>query len=67
MPSSCLQNVGLVTVTTTPLNAGPALRKLLQRPANEKVMLLLPVGYAAEDATVPPLRRKSLDEQFIWI
>ncbi|KAK2191858.1 hypothetical protein NP493_44g11014 [Ridgeia piscesae] len=62
-----LQNVGLVTTTTTPLNAGPALRKLLQRPANERVMLLLPVGYAAEDATVPPLRRKSLDEQFLWV
>lgn len=58
---SAIHMAGLVTVTTTPLNAGVALRELLERPANEKVMLLLPVGYPQESATVPDVKRKSLE------
>lgn len=50
---------------TTPLNCGPALKKLLERPANEKLHVLLPVGYAADECTVPDLQRKSLDEILI--
>jgi iodotyrosine deiodinase len=56
-----LQAAGLSTLTTTPLNCGPALRNLLNRPANEKLMVLLPVGYPSEDCEVPDLNRKSLD------
>ncbi|XP_023256925.1 iodotyrosine deiodinase 1 [Seriola lalandi dorsalis] len=59
---AALQNAGLVTVTSTPLNCGPQLRVLLKRPANEKLLMLLPVGYPASDATVPDLKRKPLDE-----
>ncbi|XP_005808893.1 iodotyrosine deiodinase 1 [Xiphophorus maculatus] len=59
---AALQNVGLVTVTTTPLNCGPQLRLLLKRPVNEKLLMLLPVGYPAADATVPDLKRKNLEE-----
>ncbi|CAM4646404.1 iodotyrosine deiodinase 1 [Lepidochelys kempii] len=59
---AALQNVGLVTVTSTPLNCGPRLRVLLQRPTNEKLLLLLPVGYPSKDATVPDLTRKPLDD-----
>ncbi|XP_029452405.1 iodotyrosine deiodinase 1 [Rhinatrema bivittatum] len=59
---AALQNVGLVTVTSTPLNCGPRLRVLLQRSLNEKLLLLLPVGYPSKDATVPDLKRKLLDE-----
>jgi len=59
---AALQNVGLVTVTSTPMNAGPRLRMILERPENEKVIMLLPVGYPAEDATVPDLHRKPLDD-----
>uniref|UniRef100_A0A914CIN7 Nitroreductase domain-containing protein n=1 Tax=Acrobeloides nanus TaxID=290746 RepID=A0A914CIN7_9BILA len=33
---AAIQNAGLVTVTTTPLNAGGQIRELLQRPPNEK-------------------------------
>uniref|UniRef100_A0A3Q2T0N1 iodotyrosine deiodinase n=1 Tax=Fundulus heteroclitus TaxID=8078 RepID=A0A3Q2T0N1_FUNHE len=58
---AALQNVGLVTVTSTPLNCGPQLRLLLKRPTNEKLLMLLPVGYPAADATVPDLKRKHLD------
>lgn len=57
---AALQNVGLVTVTSTPMNAGPAIRQLLNRPSNEKVSFLLPVGFPAKDCTVPDLKRKDL-------
>ncbi|XP_043963419.1 iodotyrosine deiodinase 1 [Gambusia affinis] len=64
---AALQNVGLVTVTTTPLNCGPQLRLLLKRPVNEKLLMLLPVGYPAADATVPDLKRKNLEEIMVAI
>lgn len=59
---AAIHNAGLVTVTTTPLNAGSTLRSLLGRPENEKVMLLLPVGYPSHDATIPAVSRKTLDD-----
>lgn len=49
-------------MTTTPLNAGGLIRNLLQRPLNEKVLVLLPVGYPLEDATVPDIRRKNIED-----
>lgn len=64
---AALQNVGLVTVTTTPLNCGPQLRSLLQRPANEKLLILLPVGYPASDAKVPDLKRKDLGDIMVTV
>ncbi|XP_054759074.2 iodotyrosine deiodinase-like [Lytechinus pictus] len=62
---AAIQNAGLVTLTSTPMNAGPKLRALLHRPVNEKVLLLLPVGYPAKDATVPDFKRKPLDQILI--
>ena len=59
---AAIHNAGLVTLTSTPLNAGPMLRQLLGRPDSEKVQLLLPVGRPAADATVPNITRKPLDE-----
>ncbi|XP_055472007.1 iodotyrosine deiodinase 1 [Psammomys obesus] len=59
---AALQNAGLVTVTTTPLNCGPRLRVLLGRPSHEKLLVLLPVGYPSREATVPDLKRKALDQ-----
>ncbi|XP_068925794.1 iodotyrosine deiodinase 1 [Petaurus breviceps papuanus] len=64
---AALQNAGLVTVTTTPLNCGPRLRTLLDRPANEKLLMLLPVGYPKKDATVPDLKRKPLEEIMVVV
>ncbi|XP_027000886.2 iodotyrosine deiodinase 1 [Tachysurus fulvidraco] len=64
---AALQNVGLVTVTTTPLNCGPQLRVLLHRPVNEKLLMLLPVGYPAPDATVPDLTRKELEDIMVYV
>jgi hypothetical protein len=64
-----LQYAGLVSLTSTPLNCGPALRTLVGRPISEKLTLLLPVGYPANDATVPDLKRKPLEDILveIWI
>ncbi|KAM6992133.1 iodotyrosine deiodinase [Tautogolabrus adspersus] len=64
---AALQNVGLVTVTSTPLNCGPKLRVLLKRPVNEKLLMLLPVGFPAAEATVPDLKRKPLDDIMVHI
>jgi iodotyrosine deiodinase len=52
--------MGLVTLTHTPSPMG-FLGELLNRPANEKAMLVMPVGYPAADARVPDLQRKPLD------
>lgn len=57
-----LQAAGLCSLVTTPLNCGAALRRLLERPPNEKLLILLAVGYAAENCQVPDLERKSLDK-----
>ncbi|XP_075409999.1 iodotyrosine deiodinase 1 [Tenrec ecaudatus] len=64
---AALQNAGLVTVTTTPLNCGPRLRVLLSRPTNEKLLMLLPVGYASKEATVPDLKRKPLEQIMVTV
>lgn len=57
-----IQAAGLSSLVTTPLNCGPALRNLLNRPANEKLLVLSPVGYAANDSEIPDLSRKDLSE-----
>merc|ERR1712174_174825 len=57
---AALHNVGLASLTSTPMGAEQAIREMLGRPDNEKLFLLLPVGYPASDATVPyrtPLRK----------
>lgn len=64
---AAIQNAGLVSVTTTPMNAGGAIRELLGRPEHEKVMLVLPVGYPADNATVPGVARKPLDDIMVVI
>lgn len=62
---AAIHQMGLVTLTHTPNPMG-FLRSLLGRPANEKAMLVMPVGYPAADARVPDLSRKALDEIVIW-
>jgi nitroreductase len=57
--------MGLVTLTHTPSPMG-FLGELLERPPNEKAMLVMPVGYPAADARVPDLRRKSLDQVAVF-
>ncbi|KAK6632364.1 hypothetical protein RUM44_007406 [Polyplax serrata] len=64
---AAIHYAGLVSLTSTPLNCGPALRALLGRPTYEKLMLLLPVGYPSDGALVPDLQRKPLQEIMIEI
>ena len=58
---SAVHNMGLATLPHTPSPMG-FLREILGRPEHEHAMLLLPVGYPAEDARVPNLERKGLEE-----
>lgn len=60
-----VHNMGLATLTHTP-SPMKFLNRILGRPKNEKPYILFPVGYPADDAQVPDLRRKSLDEVAIW-
>lgn len=62
---AAVHTMGLVTLTHTP-SPMAFLGTLLQRPANEKAFLLMPVGYPAPNAQVPALRRKSLEEIAVW-
>ncbi len=62
---AAIHNAGFVSLTHTPspLNF---LQKILDRPANERPFLLIPVGYPADDAEVPVLDRKSLDDMAVY-
>ena len=62
---SAIHQAGLVTLTHTPSPMN-FLAKLLNRPANERPYLLLPVGYAADNVQVPDLKRKPLGEVSEW-
>ena len=62
---AAIHRMGLVSLTHTPNPMG-FLRDLLDRPVNEKAMLVMPVGYPADGAMVPDLERKALDEIAVW-
>jgi len=56
-----IHNAGLVALTHTPSPMN-FIAKALDRPENERPFLLVPVGFAAADAQVPDLKRKSKDD-----
>ncbi len=56
-----LHHAGLATLTHTP-SPMRFLNDLLGRPAQEKAMMLVVVGYPAPDAKVPVITKKSLEE-----
>jgi iodotyrosine deiodinase len=58
---TALHHMGLATLTHTPSPMG-FLRDLLGRPRHERPFVVFPIGYPADDAMVPDLRRKRLDE-----
>ena len=58
---AAIHNAGLVALTHTPSPMN-FLSKVLNRPANEKPFLLVPVGYSAEECWVPDIKRKELNE-----
>ena len=62
---SAIHRIGLTTLTHTPSPMG-FLRDILGRPKHEDALLVLPVGYPADDAMVPDIHRKTLDEISVW-
>ena len=58
---SALHQSGLVSLTHTPSPMG-FLNKILNRPKNERPFLILVVGFPTENAKVPDIKRKSLQE-----
>ena len=62
---SAIHQAGLCSLTHTPSPMN-FLEKILQRPPNERAVLLIPVGYPAEEAIVPDIRKKNIDEIAAW-
>lgn len=58
---AAIHNAGLVALTHTP-SPMRFLQEILKRPENEKPYLLIPVGYPAEEARVPVLKKKPFRE-----
>ena len=58
---TAVHNAGLVSLTHTP-SPMRFLNRILDRPENERPFLVLVVGYPAEDASVPDISKKGLDE-----
>ncbi len=58
---TALHHAGLATLTHTP-SPMKFLNEILGRPKSERPFLLLVVGYPADDAHVPDISRKSLEE-----
>lgn len=61
---AALHHAGLATLTHTP-SPMKFLAELLERPANERPFLLIPVGYPIDGCRVPELERKALDEVLV--
>ena len=62
---AALHHMGLSTLTHTPSPMG-FLRELLDRPNNERPFMMFPVGFPSDDARVPDLKRKTLNEVAIF-
>jgi len=58
---AAIHNAGLVSLTHTPSPMG-FLNNILQIPPDEKPFLILVVGYPADNAQVPVIEKKSLEE-----
>jgi iodotyrosine deiodinase len=63
---TALHRAGLATLTHTP-SPMKFLNEILGRPKAERPFLLLVVGYPADDARVPDIERKELDEYTSWV
>ena len=58
---TAIHRAGPVALTHTPSPMG-FLEKICKRPDNERAYLLIPVGYPADDAEVPDLKKKEFNE-----
>jgi nitroreductase len=59
-----LHAAGLATLTHSPAPM-KFLKEVLGRPDNERPFILIPVGYPAEDAVVPDIGKKPLDDVLV--
>ena len=62
---AAIHQAGLVALTHTPSPMN-FLSEVLKRPENERPFLLIPVGYPDEEAYVPDLKRKPLEEVAVF-
>jgi len=62
---AAIHHAGLVALTHTPSPMN-FISDALNRPENEKPILLIPVGYPAENTLVPDLKRKPLEEVAVF-
>lgn len=58
-------HAGLATLTHTPSPMG-FLTRILNRPDHERPFLLIPLGYPADDCTVPDIQRKPIEDILVW-
>jgi hypothetical protein len=58
---AAIHHAGLAALTHTP-SPMAFLNRILRRPAHEKPFVLLVVGHPAENATVPDITRKPLED-----
>ena len=63
---TALHQAGLATLTHTP-SPMKFLNEILDRPTSERPFLLLVVGYPADDARVPDIERKDLEDFVTFI
>jgi nitroreductase len=63
---AALHQSGLATLTHTP-SPMAFLTEILKRPPNERPYVLIPVGYPAEDARVPIITKKPLNEVLVRV
>jgi nitroreductase len=61
---AALHHAGLASLTHTPSPMN-FLAEVLQRPANERAFVLIPVGYPADHAEVPDITKKALSEVLV--
>ncbi len=63
---TALHQAGLVSLTHTP-SPMKFLNPLLGRPENERPFLILVVGYPEDDATVPDITKKPIEEIAVFV
>jgi nitroreductase len=63
---TAIHTMGLATLTHTPTPMA-FLRRILERPDNERPFIMFPVGYPLEGVKVPDLKRKALEDVAVFI
>jgi len=63
---AALHSAGLATLTHTP-SPMTFFNEITGRPAEERAIMMIVTGYPSDDATVPDISKKSLDEISTWM